>query len=116
MNTTMMRSLFFVFIFCSLCVTPNFAAVISNGIATNVSSHSAMIQQFKNQKRMAHLENYLQKRSFSTSDPIGRWLVYGVVGLAVAILLGLFNLGALSALAGLFGVVCLVIWFIKQNG
>ncbi len=116
MNNTMKRSLFFVFIFCSLSITTNYGAVVSNSAAINISNHKEAAQQFKNQKRMARLENYFQKRTFSTSDPIGKWLVYGVAGLAAAILLGLFNLGALSALAGLFGVVCLVVWFIKQNG
>ena len=116
MNNTVQRSLFFVFIFCSLSFASSHGAIVYSGVVTNVYSRKVAAQQFKNQKRMAHSENYLQKRSFSTSDPIGKWLVYGVAGLGAAILLGLFNLGALSALAGLFGVVCLVIWFIKQNG
>ena len=118
MNTTIKRSLFFVFVFSFFNISPNYSAIVSSNKIpkTNVINNKEAANRFKNQKQMARIENYLQKRNFSVSDDTGKWLVFGVAGLGAAILLGIFASGTLAGLVGLAGVVCLVIWFIKQNG
>ncbi len=118
MSNTIKRSLFFVFVFSFFNISPNYSTIVSsnNVLKTNVGNNKGASEQFKNQKQMARLENYLQKRAFSISDDTSKWLVFGVAGLGAAILLGIFASGTLAGFAGLAGVVCLVIWFIKQNG
>ena len=114
----MKHSLFFVFVFSFLNISPNYSAIVSTNSVpkTNVANNQEAVKQFKKQKQAARLENYLQKHAFSLNDDTGKWLVFGVAGLGAAILLSIFASGTLAGLAGLAGVVCLVIWFIKQNG
>ncbi len=117
MNNTIMSVLFFILVFSFCNNSPSFGAVNLGSTTSNqidVQKKQAAYE-FKSLKKQAKLENYLQRYNFSISDDTGKWLVFGVAGLGAAILLGIFASGTLAGLCGLAGVVCLVIWFIKQN-
>lgn len=49
------------------------------------------------------------------TDPVHKWLWFGLFGLGAAIVLSIFSLG-LGGLVAFLAVVCLVIWLVKQSG
>ena len=49
------------------------------------------------------------------TDPVDKWLWFGLFGLGAAIVLSIFSLG-IGGLVAFLAVVCLVIWLVKQSG
>lgn len=76
----------------------------------------------KQEKRLERLEKRLAKRLAKSntggpdfSDPVDKWLWFGLFGLGLAIILGAIGGFGLGGLVGLAAVVCLVIWVIKYS-
>lgn len=71
------------------------------------------------EKRLDRLGKRLAK--FTTivdpdfADPVDKWLWFGLIGLAAAVLLAFLSIG-LGGLIGFLAVVCLVIWAVKRHG
>ena len=49
------------------------------------------------------------------SDPVDKWLWFGLFGLGIGIVVAILGLGGVGGLIGFLGVVCLVIWILKKT-
>ncbi len=74
----------------------------------------------KAERLIKKIDRKLSKKNFKSAlevdftDPVNKWLWFGIFGLGVAIVLSIFDLG-LGGLVAFAAVVCLVIWLVKLN-
>lgn len=79
---------------------------------------------FKNDKKTTKRLNKIAKRierkalkhgmQVDFSDPVDRWLWFGIFGLGIAIVMSFFDLG-IGGLIAFLAVVCLVVWVVKRS-
>lgn len=79
---------------------------------------------FKNDKKTTKRLNKIAKRierkalkhgmQVDFSDPVDKWLWFGIFGLGIAIVMSFFDLG-IGGLIAFLAVVCLVIWVVKRS-
>ena len=70
-------------------------------------------KQFAMDKKMARVERLLAAHGYSSNEPVNKWLWAGLVLILGSLVLGLLNLGGLAYVAGVVGLVCLLVWLIK---
>ncbi len=85
---------------------------------TGASAHAGKTARLE--RMINRMEHRLRKKmkpgvEVDFSDPVNKWLWFGLFGLGAALVLGIFSLG-LGGLVAFLAVVCLVIWLIKQSG
>ena len=80
-------------------------------------------KEFKAEKRMAKFQKLFKKAGVDFSDPVNKWLWYGIFACGAAIVLsilwqagsvGFGLLGALSSLLWIAGLIFLVVWVVKK--
>jgi hypothetical protein len=130
--------------FCFATTQPVLAITSSTVTTTEMIANQSkeLKKEFNTQKKLSKIERFFAKRAMDFSDPVKKWLWFWVLGWAAALVFYIIALviaaaavttisstGAVSggvgaagifwllgALAGLFGTVSLIIWFIKKNG
>lgn len=76
----------------------------------------------KAEKRLHRLQRRLAQWSSPDSfepdftDPVDKWLWFGLVGLGAALVLALLFPFTLSGVVGFLAIICLVIWLVKRSG
>ena len=74
-------------------------------------------KQFAMDKKMARVERLVERllaaHGYSSNEPVNKWLWAGLVLILGSLVLGLLNLGGLAYVAGVVGLVCLLVWLIK---
>jgi hypothetical protein len=137
--------LMLVSMFCFATTQPVLAITSSTATTTEMIANQSkeLKKEFNTQKKMNKIERFFAKRAMDFSDPVKKWLWFWVLGWAAALVLFIIaavvaaaavttvsSTGAVSSggfgiagilwligwLAGLFGTVSLIIWFIKKNG
>jgi Flp pilus assembly protein TadB len=98
---------------------------VSTTVKTEKKGLSGWIEK-KAEKMVAKKIAKLQKRfadgKADFSDPVKKWLWFGIVFCAAGLLLGVLAAASggifwgLSGLAWTLGVVCLIVWFLKKEG
>lgn len=74
----------------------------------------------RTEKRLNRLNRLLAKTAAKPgadpdfSDPVEKWLWFGLIGLGAALLFALISIG-LAGIVGFLAIVCLVIWVIKRQ-
>lgn len=74
----------------------------------------------KVEKRFLRLEKRLNRMAGNSAtgpdftDPVEKWLWFGIIGLGLALLFSLVSFG-LAGVVGFAAIVCLVIWIIKRE-
>lgn len=79
---------------------------------------------FKNEKKTTKRLNKIAKRierkalkhgvQVDFSDPVDKWLWFGLFGLGIAVVSSFFNLG-IGGLIAFLAVICLVVWVVKRG-
>lgn len=65
-------------------------------------------------KVRAHRQLWKKAAPIDFSDPVERWLWFGVIGLGAALLLSIIAWSPLVGLLWTAGVICLVVWLIMR--
>lgn len=75
----------------------------------------------RTEKRLKRLAKRLDRKAerygaeVDFSDPVDRWLWFGIFGLGIAVVLSFFASGGLAGLIALLALACLVVWIIKRS-
>ena len=85
-----------------------------NSMLTSTVQQKQLKKQFAQEKKVARAERFLAHHAVDFNDPVQKWLWYGLVGIGASIVLGILSISWLAGIAGLLGVICLVIWLVKQ--
>lgn len=91
------------------------SAQMNVGSVSNRNAKSARLERMLNRVERKWRKKMDAGLEVDFSDPVNKWLWFGLFGLGAALVLGIFSLG-LGGLVAFLAVVCLVIWLVKQSG
>jgi hypothetical protein len=104
-------------------VPSNAAAIVANGTKTEIFNRKSTTElSQKSDRKMERLEKRLAKmqRKMSNSsgidfkDGVKKWLWFGIFGVGIGFVLGVIGIGGLGYVVGTIGLVCLIIWVLKE--
>lgn len=87
----------------------------------NIPSASSETTGLKTSKKLQRAAKRLERiaarhgEQVDFSDPVDKWLWFGLFGLGIGIVVALLGLGGVGGLIGFLGVVCLVVWILKKT-
>jgi hypothetical protein len=95
------------------------------GLQQKVAAHINQIERapFQKSNRLNRLLKKAERKIYKNknfgpeidfTDPVQKWLWFGLFGLLLALILSIFNLG-LGSLVAFLSVLCLIFWLLKLS-
>ena len=97
-------------------ISPSNATIMpkSGGNKTVIEQQNwALKKEFKAEKRLAKMEQWLKKINVDLNHPVDKWMWFWILCWGASILFSAARVFPLAGLLGLAGTICLVIWLIK---